>query len=99
MATHTHSNGVGARLRASREAVGLTQRDLACEGVSNAYISRVEAGLRTASVDVLVTLAAQLRAAGAEPMSALYLLTGEHDSPCLVCGRQEPQRRRKRVNH
>jgi transcriptional regulator with XRE-family HTH domain len=47
------------RLRAERE---LSQRDLAekCDGVSYAYISRLEAGERTASVRAIRELAAAL---------------------------------------
>ena len=80
-------------------ALGLSQRAIAGPGISNAYISRVESGERTASVAALVRLAAQLHAAGAHPMSALYLLTGEHDGECPLCGRQEPTQRRKRVRN
>ena len=44
---------VGTRLRSAREAAGLSQRELAFPGCSAAYISRIERGERTASLQVL----------------------------------------------
>lgn len=51
---------VGARLRGARERAGLSQRQLAFEGCSAAYLSRVEAGDRTPSLQLLRELARRL---------------------------------------
>jgi transcriptional regulator with XRE-family HTH domain len=51
---------IGERLRRVRIERGLTQRSLACDGVSHAHISRIEAGTREASVKALRILAARL---------------------------------------
>ena len=48
---------VGRRLREARVASGLSQRELAFPGCSAAYISRVEQGERTPSLQVLRGLA------------------------------------------
>lgn len=44
---------VGRRLRESRESAGLSQRQLSFEGCSPAYISRIEAGERIPSLQLL----------------------------------------------
>ena len=62
---------VGQRVRAAREAAGLTQRQLAFPGCTNAYISRVEAGMRIPSLQVIREFARRLR------VSSEYLATGE----------------------
>jgi transcriptional regulator with XRE-family HTH domain len=41
---------IGERIRERRLALGLSQRDLASEGVSYAYISRLEANARQPSI-------------------------------------------------
>ncbi len=64
---------VGMRLREARKAVGLTQRQLAFEGCTAAYISRIEAGARIPSLQLLRRLARQLGT------SADYLATGSAD--------------------
>ena len=51
---------VGARLRAARHAAGLTQRQLAFEGCTAAYLSRVEDGQRIPSYQILLALAERL---------------------------------------
>jgi transcriptional regulator with XRE-family HTH domain len=51
---------VGQRLRHRRQELGLSQRSISCDGVSYAYISRLEAGLRQPSVKALRKLAPQL---------------------------------------
>ncbi len=61
---------VGVRIRAAREAAGLTQRGLAFEGCTAAYLSRVEAGQRIPSYQILRVLADRLGT------SAEYLATG-----------------------
>jgi tetratricopeptide (TPR) repeat protein len=58
--SHSHVDGaasVGRRLRVSRERAGLSQRDLAFDGCSPAYISRIENGARVPSLQVLRELA------------------------------------------
>lgn len=52
--------GVGARLKATRRAAGLTQTDLTFIGCSTAYVSRIEAGHRIPSLQVVRRLAASL---------------------------------------
>ena len=65
---------VGARIRAARLRAGLSQRDLAFDGCSYAYISRVEAGQRIPSMQVLQELGRRLG------VSATYLALGT-DAP------------------
>jgi transcriptional regulator with XRE-family HTH domain len=48
------------RLRSRRLELGLSQRDIAEPGVSNAYISRIEAGARNPSARALRKLAPKL---------------------------------------
>src|SRR5918992_5776260 len=61
---------VGERLRAAREAAGLSQRQLAFQGCSPAYISRIEAGDRIPSLQLLRELGRRLG------VSEDYLATG-----------------------
>ena len=68
----------GLRLRETRERVGLSQRGLAFPGCSAAYISRIEAGGRTASPTVLRELAKRLE------VSEEYLATGADVAPSLA---------------
>ena len=63
----------GDRLREARLRAGLSQRQLSEPGVSYAYISRIEAGVRTPSVKVLRKLAPKLG------VSVAWLETGEAD--------------------
>lgn len=44
---------VGRRLRDARTRAGLSQRDLAFDGCTNAYISRIESGARIPSMQIL----------------------------------------------
>ena len=74
-APHFHSHvddarAVGERLRAARVNAGLSQRQLAFPGCSAAYISRLEAGDRVPSLQLLRKLAAKLR------VDESYLATG-----------------------
>jgi tetratricopeptide (TPR) repeat protein len=70
--THVDSPAaVGARLVAARKAAGLSQRQLAFPGCTAAYISRIEAGARTPSYQVLREFAKRLG------VSADYLATGD----------------------
>lgn len=54
------SETIGERLRRLREERGLTQRDLACPGVTPQYVSRIERGDRNASVKALRKLSERL---------------------------------------
>lgn len=63
--------GLGERIRERRLELGLSQRELASEGVSYAYISRIEAGMRNPSVKALRQLAPKLG------VSVEWLETGE----------------------
>jgi tetratricopeptide (TPR) repeat protein len=60
----------GQRLKEARRRAGLSQRQLAFPGCSAAYISRIEAGERIASLQVLRELARRLQ------VSEEYLATG-----------------------
>lgn len=61
---------VGARIKATRERVGLSQRQLSFEGCTPGYISRIEAGERIPSLQILGEFAKRL---GVE---VEYLATG-----------------------
>ena len=61
---------VGERLRQAREAAGLTQRELSFEGCTAAYVSRIEAGARVPSLQILHEFGKRL---GVTPE---YLATG-----------------------
>ena len=58
--TRRRPQAVGARLRAAREAAGLSQRQLAFNGCSPAYISRIESGDRIPSLQLLRELGRRL---------------------------------------
>ena len=68
-----HMATVGDRIRQRRLELGLSQRELASEGVTYAYISRLEANARTPSIKALRKLATKL------DVSAHWLETGEQD--------------------
>lgn len=61
---------VGRRLRQARQAVGLTQRELSFEGCTAAYVSRIEAGARIPSLQILREFGKRLG------VSADFLATG-----------------------
>jgi transcriptional regulator with XRE-family HTH domain len=61
----------GARIRAAREHAGLSQRQLSFDGCTPAYISRIEAGARTPSFQILRVLAKSLG------VTADFLATGD----------------------
>jgi tetratricopeptide (TPR) repeat protein len=70
--THVDSPAaVGERLRAARRAAGLSQRDLSFDGCTAAYVSRIEAGARTPSYQILREFAKRLG------VTADYLATGD----------------------
>jgi tetratricopeptide (TPR) repeat protein len=74
--THVDDPGaVGERLRTAREAAGLSQRQLAFPGCSPAYISRIEAGDRIPSLQLLRELGRRLG------VSEDYLATGSDVRP------------------
>jgi tetratricopeptide (TPR) repeat protein len=81
-ASHYHSHvdsaeAVGRRLKAARLEAGLSQRQLAFPGCSAAYISRLEAGERVPSLQLLRKLALKLDA------DEGYLATGVASGPRL----------------
>lgn len=69
---------VGRRLREAREAAGLSQRDLSFSGCSAAYISRIEAGTRIPSLQLLREMGRRLG------VSEDYLATGIATTPAAV---------------
>jgi transcriptional regulator with XRE-family HTH domain len=91
-APHYHSHvddpaAVGQRLKDARLAAGLSQRQLSFPGCSAAYISRLEAGDRVPSLQLLRKIAAKL---GADEQ---FLATGvarvEQDPPEVVADEVE----------
>src|SRR3979409_1900555 len=75
LTTHIDSpKELGARLKASRERAGLSPRQLAFPGCTAAYISRLEAGARVPSLQMVNQLALRLEVSGQ------WLATGVEDS-------------------
>jgi len=71
LTTHIDSPGaLGVRLRSARETAGLSQRQLAFDGCTAAYISRLEAGARVPSLQMVNELAVRLG------ISSQWLATG-----------------------
>ena len=66
-------SSIGHRVRQRRLELGLSQRQLASEGVSYAYISRIEANTRHPSTKALRKLAPKLA------VSVYWLETGKQD--------------------
>ena len=66
---------VGTRIREARLAAGLKQRELTFDGCTPAYLSRVEAGQRIPSLQILTKLAERLGT------TAEFLATGKHPEP------------------
>src|SRR4051812_50036211 len=65
LTTHIDSpKEVGVRLKTSRERAGLSQRQLAFPGCTAAYISRLEAGARVPSLQMVNQLALPLEGSG-----------------------------------
>ena len=64
---------VGERIRERRLELGLSQRELATDGVSYAYISRIEANERRPSLRALRKVAPKLE------VSVYWLETGKPD--------------------
>jgi len=76
---------VGERLYRLRVERCLSQRDLSGRGITYAYISRIEADLRTPSLKALRKLADKLG------VTALYLETGQ-DARCPHCKKKDAAR-------
>src|SRR5712691_3325317 len=74
---------VGIRLREARERAGLSQRQLAFRGCSPAYISRIESGGRTPSLQLLRELGARLG------VTESWLATGKDFSAETLLGDAE----------
>jgi tetratricopeptide (TPR) repeat protein len=68
---------VGQRLRQARHAAGLTQRELSFEGCTAAYVSRIEAGARVPSLQILREFGKRLG------VSADFLATGRFEDEGL----------------
>ena len=79
---------VGRRLREAREAAGLSQRDLSFSGCSAAYISRIEAGTRIPSLQLLREMGRRLG------VTEDYLATGA-SSPVVRAARQSRRKMRR----
>ena len=91
---------VGERLRAARKQAGLSQRDLSFSGCTTAYISRIEAGKRIPSLQILREFGRRLQ------VSAEYLATGREEQPLgddpvleaeLLLRLDDPQTARERL--
>lgn len=67
------TKALGRRVREMRTRRDLSQRELAFDGCSYAYLSRIEAGTRQPTDQVLAVLAEKLGT------SVRYLKTGVHD--------------------
>lgn len=67
------TRALGRRINERRTKLDLSQRDIAFDGCSYAYISRIEAGTRQPTDQVIAVLAAKLGT------TARYLKTGVHD--------------------
>src|SRR3989304_2884596 len=81
--THADSpKAVGCRLKEARERSGLSQRALSFPGCSPAYISRIEAGERIPSLQLLRELGRQL--GGSEDFLATGTEAGASRSSLLV---------------
>jgi tetratricopeptide (TPR) repeat protein len=76
---------VGQRLRQARETAGLTQRELSFEGCTAAYVSRIEAGARVPSLQILREFAKRLG------VDAEYLATGAQTVDDLSAELLEPE--------
>jgi tetratricopeptide (TPR) repeat protein len=68
---------VGRRLRQARQDAGITQRELSFDGCTAAYVSRIEAGARVPSLQILHEFAKRL---GVTPE---YLATGRRSADDL----------------
>jgi len=72
---------IGTHVRAKRNALGLSQIDLARElSITHQHVSRIELGDVTPSVEMLLKLSRKLG------VSADYLLTGQQTTPPDAAG-------------
>lgn len=72
---------VATRVRSHRQALKLTQQELALElGVTHQHVSRIESGLAVPSLDLLLGLSQRLG------VSADYLLTGKEVPSLGIAG-------------
>ena len=69
---------VGRRLRAARQAAGVSQRQLSFVGCTPAYISRIESGERIPSLQLLRELGRRLG------VTAEYLATGQEEAVAVA---------------
>src|ERR1700758_1822671 len=76
---------VGRPLREARHAAGLTQRQLSFEGCTAAYVSRIEAGARVPSLQILREFARRL------DVDVEYLATGRPADEGLSSELLEPE--------
>jgi transcriptional regulator with XRE-family HTH domain len=91
-APHYHSHvddpaAVGRRLKDARLSAGLSQRQLSFPGCSAAYISRLEAGDRVPSLQLLRKLAQKL--AADEEFLATGIERVEQESPDVIAAEVE----------
>ncbi len=86
LTTHIDSpREVGIRLKTARERAGLSQRQLSFPGCTAAYISRIEAGARVPSLQMINQLALRVDVSGQwlatgvelEPLEPLQLIEAE----------------------
>jgi transcriptional regulator with XRE-family HTH domain len=73
--------GIAQRLRSLREERGLSQRALATDGVSYAYISRIESGQRVPSLQAIIALARRL-----DTTAEALVFGGRIPAECVFCG-------------
>jgi hypothetical protein len=83
---------IGQRIRARRLELGLSQRQLSQPGVSYAYISRLEAGTRTASVKTLRLRQGSMSASSGWRLVRRRLASHGSMTPSCSCssGRSDP---------
>ncbi len=77
----TPEPAVGRRIRKLRTDKSLSQREISSDGVTEAYVSRIEKGSSTPSYDALIKIAEKL------DTTALFLRFGDDKTDCPICGR------------
>ena len=78
---------IGGRVRERRELLGFSQRECPVDGVTYAYVSRIESGQRTPSLSALIGLAEWLH------VTPEWLVYGDElPAVCVFCGRPRRQR-------
>lgn len=77
---------IGSRLRGAREALGLSQEEVAARaGLNTSYLSQIERGRKAPSLDVLVRLATAVNYTLAE-------LFAEHEDSTAALDEREAER-------